>query len=150
LIDEAQKLNKLSLEILRVLLNYETNEFKMLQLVLLGQIELTRRLRQMRNLNDRISLKYLLRPLDERQTKELILFRLKAAGLNSQLHLFTEEAMQEIYRASAGYPRRIALICHNALKNLVMENRSMVDAQTIQRVIIQQQIEDHLPLEVAV
>ena len=48
-VDEAQKLNPLSLEVLRVLLNYETNEFKLLQLVLFGQLELLPRIKEMKN-----------------------------------------------------------------------------------------------------
>jgi len=71
LIDEAQKLNALSLEILRGLLNYETNEFKLLQLVLVSQLEFLPRLREIRNFLDRVCLKYVLNPLDEEETKEL-------------------------------------------------------------------------------
>ena len=61
IIDEAQKLNATSLEALRVLLNYETNQFKLLQLVLLGQIELLSTLRGLPNFLDRISFKTLLK-----------------------------------------------------------------------------------------
>jgi len=135
LIDEAQKLNSLSLEILRVLLNYETNEYKLLQLVLLSQLELLPRLHEMKNLWDRIDLKYVLNPLDEQETKELIEFRLKAAGYNSGVTFFTDEAIREIYHYTKGYPRRIAVICHNTLKTLVMENKPIVDAMMIQDLI---------------
>ena len=135
LIDEAQKLNTLSLEILRVFLNYETNEYKLLQLVLLAQLELLPRLREMKNLWDRISLKYVLNPLDEDETKEMIDFRLRAAGYDSSLPFFTDEAIAEIYRYTQGYPRRISMICHTALKNLVMENKPVVDVSIIQDLI---------------
>jgi len=63
IIDEAQKLNDSTLEILRVLLNYETNEFKLLQLVLLGQLELYSHIVNIANFFDRISFKYVLNPL---------------------------------------------------------------------------------------
>jgi general secretion pathway protein A len=135
LIDEAQKLNTLSLEILRVLLNYETNEYKLLQLVLLAQLELLPRLREIKNLLDRISLKYILNPLDERETKEMIEFRLRQAGYDSMLQVFTDEAITEIYRYTQGYPRRIAMLCHNALKALVIENKPVVDLTIIQDLI---------------
>jgi general secretion pathway protein A len=135
LVDEAQKLNSLSLEILRVLLNYETNEYKLLQLVLLGQMELLPRLREMRNFWDRISLKYVLNPFDEEETKEMIEFRLRAAGYNTGVEFFTGEAITEIYRYTQGYPRRIAMLCHNALKALVMENKPVVDALLIRNLI---------------
>jgi len=135
LIDEGQKLNTLSLEILRVLLNYETNEYKLLQLVLLSQLELLPRLREMKNFWDRVSLKYVLNPLDEGETKEMIGFRIKAAGYNSEVEFFSEEAIIEIHRYTQGYPRRISMLCHNALKALVMENKPIVDAAIIRSLI---------------
>jgi len=135
LIDEGQKLNTLSLEILRVLLNYETNEYKLLQLVLLSQLELLPRLREMKNFWDRVSLKYVLNPLDEEETKEMIEFRIKAAGYNSGVEFFSNEAIIEIYRYTQGYPRRISMLCHNALKALVMENKPIVDAAIIRGLI---------------
>ena len=135
LIDEAQKLNSLSLEGLRILLNYETNEYKLLQLVLLAQLELLPRLREIKNLMDRISLKYIINPLGEKETKEMIEFRLHQAGYNGSMSLFTQEAISEIYRCTQGYPRRISMLCHNALKALVMENKSLVDGQVIRDLI---------------
>jgi general secretion pathway protein A len=135
LIDEAQKLNTLSLEILRVLLNYETNKYKLLQLVLVGQMELLPRIRELKNLWDRISLKYVLNPFDERETKEMIEFRLKKAGYRGSMPFFTEEAIREICRCTQGYPRRIAMLCHNALKMLVMESKPYVDASIIRELI---------------
>lgn len=135
LIDEAQKLNPISLEILRCLLNYETNEYKLLQVVLLAQLELLPKLRSMKNLWDRINLKYVLNPLDEQDTKEMIQFRLRAAGYISSVDFFTEEAIEEIYRYTQGYPRRIAMICHHALKTLVMESKPVADAELVRNLI---------------
>lgn len=135
LVDEAQKLNTLSLEILRVMLNYETNEYKLLQVVLLGQMELLPRIREIKNLWDRVSLKYVLNPLDEKETKEMIEFRLKAAGYNSGVEFFTDEAIEEIYRYTQGYPRRISMLCHNALKALVLENKHIIDVNIIRNLI---------------
>lgn len=135
LIDEAQKLNTLSLEILRVLLNYETNEYKLLQVVLLSQMELLPRVREMANLFDRISLKYVLNPLDEQETKEMINFRLGCAGLQPHMSFFTDEAISEIHRYTQGYPRRISMLCHNALKALVMGNKTVVDLGVVQGII---------------
>src|SRR3989338_2936845 len=76
IIDEAQKLNLSTLETLRILLNFETNEFKLLQLVLLGQVELYPKIMQLPNFLDRISFKYTLNPLDAQETKELIHYRI--------------------------------------------------------------------------
>lgn len=135
LVDEAQKLNSLSLEILRVLLNYETNEYKLLQLVLLSQLELLPRLREIKNLWDRINLKYVLNPLDEQETKELIEFRLRASGYRANVPFFTDGAITQVYQYTQGYPRRISMLCHNALKSLVMESKPVVDAEIIQNLI---------------
>lgn len=135
LVDEAQKLNTLSLEVLRVMLNYETNEYKLLQVVLMGQMELLPRIRDIKNLWDRISLKYVLNPLDEKDTKEMIEFRLKAAGYDSNVEFFTDEAIEEIYRYTQGYPRRISMLCHNALKALVLENKHIIDVNIIRNLI---------------
>lgn len=135
LVDEAQKLNPVSLEVLRILLNYETNEYKLLQLVLLAQLELLPRLREIKNLMDRISLKYIINPLDEKETKEMIEFRIQQAGYNGGVPLFTDEAVEEIYNYTQGYPRRIAMLCHNALKTLVMENKAVVDGRIIRDLI---------------
>lgn len=134
-IDEAQKLNPASLEVLRVLLNYETNEYKLLQLVLFSQMELLPVIKGIKNFFDRIVLKYVLNPLDERETRDMINFRLRQGGFNSDLKLFTDEAVSEIYRFSQGYPRRINLICHNALRTLLAEDKTVVDAPLIRELI---------------
>lgn len=130
-IDEAHKLNPLSLEMLRILLNYETNEAKLLQLVLLGQLELLPLLQHMPNLSDRISFKSLLKPLELPETREMILFRLQEAGYRSSAPLFLDEAIEEIHSACEGYPRRIAMVCHRALRAMVMEGARVVDRKQV-------------------
>jgi len=135
LIDEAQKLNEMSLEILRVLLNYETNEYKLLQLVLLGQTELHEKILNIPNFFDRISFKYTLNPLSLKETAEMIEFRVRKAGYKSRMHLFLKDAVEEIHGATQGYPRRITMLCHKALKELVMGNKSVVSAGVIEDII---------------
>jgi general secretion pathway protein A len=130
-VDEAQKLNADSLETLRVLLNYETNEFKLLQLVLFAQMELLPRIKEINNFFDRIVLKYVINPLDELETRDFISFRLKHAGFNTELKLFTDEAVSEIQYYSQGYPRKINLICHNALRNLITGDKTLIDGSMI-------------------
>jgi general secretion pathway protein A len=134
-IDEAQKLNEVSLEVLRGLLNYETNDYKLLQLVLFAQMELLPKIKEIKNFFDRIVLKYVINPLDEPETKELINYRLHQSGSNAALKLFTDEAVSEIQRFSQGYPRRINLICHNALRNLVTSDKIVVDGALIRDLI---------------
>ena len=135
LIDEGQKLDANQLELLRILLNYETNEYKLLQLVILGQIELLPRIRKIKNFMDRIALKYLINPLDEAETKQMIEFRLKQAGYMAQAPLFTDDAVKYIYEHTQGYPRKIALLCHDCVETVIMEEKTVIDREIVQSVI---------------
>lgn len=135
LIDEGQKLSTPFLEILRTLLNYETNEYKLLQLVIVSQMELLPRVKKVKNFYDRIILKYIINPLDEKETKEMIEFRLKEAGLDPSKQLFSDTAIKFIFEYAQGYPRKISVLCHNALEALVMNGKSIVDEDVIGDVI---------------
>ncbi len=131
IIDEAQKLDPSSLETLRLFLNYETNQFKLLQLVLLGQTELLGTIKAIPNFFDRISSKTTLNPLSFEETKELINFRIHQAGYRSKMDLFLEEALRAIYEHTNGYPRQVTMLCHKALKEMLMKKRLVVDRQII-------------------
>jgi general secretion pathway protein A len=135
IVDEAQKLNDVTLEALRVLLNYETNEYKLLQLILLGQLELYAKIINIQNFLDRISFRYTLNPLDEEETRRLIEFRIRQAGYTARMFLFLDGAIREIHRYTKGYPRQIAMICHKALKALVMKRKSVIDEHLVREVI---------------
>jgi len=135
IVDEAQKLSPAALEILRVLLNYETNEFKLLQLVLLGQLELQDRIKAIPNFFDRISYKGKLEPLAYEEMREMILFRLKQAGYQARMELFLEEAFRAVYDYTGGYPRQVTLLCHRALKELLLKNKFVVDLELIENLI---------------
>ena len=135
LIDEAQKLNVQSIEVLRTMLNYETNKYKLLQLVLFAQTEFMPQVQQIRNFWDRLSMKYVLNPLSLKETKELIQYRLKQAGYRGGLTLFSDQAIDMIFHHTEGCPRRIMMLCHNSLENLIVKNRPAVDAETIRELI---------------
>jgi len=135
IIDEAQKLNEGTLENLRLLLNYETNEFKLLQLILLGQLELHTKIINIANFFDRISFKYTLNPLDLNETREMIEFRIRKAGYRASINLFLDEAIKGIYHHSRGYPRQITMLCHKALKELVLKNKFVIDEQLVTEII---------------
>lgn len=137
LIDESQKLSAENLEVLRTLLNYETNEYKLLQLVIMAQVELLPKIKRIRNFMDRVALKYVINPLDETETKKMIEFRLRQAGFRNQNPLFSDEAIRLIYEYTQGYPRRIAMLCHDCLETLVMKDRSFVDADIVNSLIPQ-------------
>jgi len=135
IIDEGQKLLPAQLEALRTLLNYETNEYKLLQLVIFSQMELLPRIHRMKNFFDRISTKYIIHALNEYETKQLIDFRLKQAGYLSERSLFTDEAIARVYHYTRGYPRQIARICHNAVNRLMVGESDRVTDNLIERVI---------------
>lgn len=139
IIDEAQKLNLTTLETLRLLLNFETNEYKLIQLVLLGQMELYSKVVHMANFLDRISFKYTLNPLGARETKELINFRLQQAGASLNHHYFADEAISEIYNYSRGYPRKITMLCHKIVKELAIQNKIIADRVLVRDVIEKEQ-----------
>ena len=135
IIDEGQKITGENLEVLRTLLNYETNEFKLLQLVIMAQVELLPRVKRIRNFIDRVALKYTINPLDERETREMIEFRLKCAGYSGGHNLFTDEAINGIYQYTQGYPRKIALCAHDALEEAVMREVAVVDRDMIETLV---------------
>lgn len=135
LIDEGQKLTTSFFEILRTVLNYETNEYKLLQLIIVSQMELLPRIKRIRNFYDRIGLKYIINPLDEKETREMMFFRLKTAGLDEGKRLFTEGAIKLIFQSSQGYPRKTSMICHDALEYLVMNGKKVVDESVVDEVV---------------
>ena len=65
----------------------------------------------------------------------MIEFRIKKAGYKSSMHLFLDEAISEVYQASKGYPRRITMLCHRLLKELILKNKVVVDANFVKSII---------------
>ena len=135
IIDEAQKLDPMSMEVLRLLLNYETNQFKLLQLVLLGQAELLGTIRNIPNFMDRISFKTMLNPFDFEEMKEMIYFRIQQAGYRARQDLFLEDALKEIFQYTRGYPRQVTMLCHRALKEMLMKNKGAIDRELVNGII---------------
>ena len=133
IIDEAQNLSYELLEQLRLLTNLETNERKLLQIILLGQPELLEMLedRRLRQLNQRIIARFHLDALDSNETEAYITHRLAIA--HGQPELFTRSAMKRVYRISAGIPRVINLICDRALLGTYAEHKQQVTPRIISR-----------------
>ncbi len=124
IIDEGQKLPEFGREILREFLNYETNEQKLLQIVIFAQNEFGQILKDHKNFADRVNQYYLLGPLNFRETRAMIRFRLARAGRPADAPaLFTLPGLWVIYRATGGYPRRIISLCHQVLLSLIIQNR---------------------------
>ena len=116
IIDEAQDLSDDALEDLRLLSNFQSLERRRLQIVLVGQIELARRLSapQLRQLNQRIGARALLPVLQGEEIYDYVEYRLRSRGGDIE-RLFTRGAIKELMRSSGGIPRRINVLCHNAL-----------------------------------
>ncbi len=114
-IDEAQNLSPEVLEQVRLLTNLETDRHKLLQIFLVGQPELRELLarREMRQLAQRVTARYHLEPLDERETGDYIHHRLRVAGGSDST--FPPAAVRAVYTASTGIPRLINVICDRAL-----------------------------------
>ncbi|MGR5294002.1 AAA family ATPase [Vibrio mediterranei] len=115
-IDEAQHLSAEVLEQLRLLTNLETDDHKLLKVLLIGQPELQDKLRttQLRQLAQRITGRYHLLPLTEGETRQYIEFRLSTAGGDTSL--FSKGAVAVMNKASQGIPRLINLIGDKALQ----------------------------------
>ena len=114
--DEAQGLSDDALEELRLLSNYGRPGENQLQLILAGQPELLRRLMapELRQFNERIGARTLLAPLDANESIEYIDYRLRSKG-GTAARIFNRKALQHIVAAGAGIPRRINVLCHNAM-----------------------------------
>ncbi|MDP1990530.1 MAG: AAA family ATPase [Syntrophales bacterium] len=124
IIDEGQKIPYFSREILREFLNYETNENKLLQIIIFAQNEFSQILKSHANFADRVNQLYFLKPLNFSQTKALIRFRLSRAGRPAEMPpLFTPLGLWAIYGATDGYPRRIITLCHQILLTLIIQNK---------------------------
>ncbi len=127
IVDEGQKIPKFCLEILREFLNFETNKYKLLQIVIFAQKEFEKTLEQHANFADRINLYHLLEPMSFRDTRLMIQFRLKQSSPGHQAPaLFSYPALWAIYRFTRGYPRKIINLCHRSILTMIIQNRTKV------------------------
>lgn len=134
IIDEGQKIPSYCLEILREFLNYETNDYKLLQIVIFAQTEFESVIRNHPNFADRISLRHFLKALSFSDTRMMIRFRLEKSSTSKQnLDLFTLPALIAVYRATGGFPRKIINLCHQCILAMIIQNRSKVGWGTVRR-----------------
>lgn len=133
MIDEAQHLDFDVLEQIRLLTNLETNDEKLLQIILIGQPELTEKLSrpELRQLNQRITARYNLQPLNLQETTAYIRHRLEVAGLRSGVSLFESAAVKQIHNLTRGIPRLINVLCDRALLGAYGQQRSRVNKKLI-------------------
>jgi len=133
-IDEAQNLSPEVLEQIRLLSNLETDTEKLLQIILLGQPELNDKLRleELRQLNQRITTRYHLTPLDEQETLEYIAYRLHIAGSKGGVR-FEKNAVRLIHGYAQGTPRLINAICDRALLIGYTQSARVITKSIVQR-----------------
>ena len=131
IIDEAQNLAADVLEQMRLLTNLETNERKLLQIILLGQPELAAMLErpELRQLGQRIVARYHLGPLTRPEVAAYVRHRLEVSGAKRQL--FPARLMRRLYRLSGGVPRVINVLCDRALLGAYVQSKERVDAATL-------------------
>lgn len=137
LIDEAQHLDFEVLEQIRLLTNLETNSEKLLQIILIGQPELAQMLArpELRQLNQRITARYNLDPLNLDETSAYIQHRLQVAGMSPERVIFTPAVVRGIYKATRGIPRVINVLCDRMLLGAYGRNASRVDHDMLQLAI---------------
>ncbi len=136
IIDEAQDLTEELLEQVRLLSNLETDDRKLLQIVLLGQPELRDRLNHhnLRQLRQRITVRYHLPPLGSDEVGQYINHRLVACGANGA-PWFTAAGLWRIYRYSRGIPRLINAVCDKCLLAGYVKRRERIDFRMVGRAI---------------
>ncbi len=138
LIDEAQDLTPEVMEQVRLLSNLETDQHKLIQIVLCGQPELKDRLARpdLRQLRQRITVRYHIPPLTLDETMMYIQHRLWVAGSNGEL-TFDASGVREVYRYAKGGPRLINAVCDHALLAGYVAQTKTLDARCVKRAIRQ-------------
>lgn len=133
-IDEGQNLKGEFLDVFRTLLNFETDEFKLLQLVIFGQPEMTSIIHEYPNFEDRITFNFELGPLDYESAEGIIKHRLTERG-GGDKEYFTDEALRAIHNQTQGYPRKINKLCHQLLLNMMSEKEEVVSLAIVENTI---------------
>ncbi len=136
LIDEAQNLSLPVLEQIRMLSNLETEKEKLIQIVLVGQSELKELLANpsLRQLDERITVRYELKPLDRKDVQGYVEHRLVVGGGRGNVG-FTASALREIYAYSQGNPRRINAVCDRSLVVAYAKDEFSISQGTVKKAI---------------
>ena len=131
IVDEAQNLKEKQLEQIRLLSNLETEKEKLLQIILVGQPELLDKLKlpSLRQLNQRVTVRFHMLPLDKKEVNDYIHHRIKIASLNGKHKIhFTDKATELIFELSGGTPRMVNILCDRALlAGYVAESQTIDD-----------------------
>jgi general secretion pathway protein A len=131
-LDEAQGLDLESLENLRLLSNLETENQKLIQIVLFGQTELEQKLQEknLRQLDQRILVRYHLLPLELKEIQPYIQHQLEVAKLQSRAE-FPADVANKIYEISRGFPRMINVLCERSMMSAFIENKRKISVENV-------------------
>jgi len=131
IIEESQNLTTDVLEQLRLLTNLETNQHKLLQIIMIGQPELLETLKrpEIRQLEQRITARYHLLPLSGNETAEYISHRLSVAGMREQI--FPPNVIKKIFKLTKGIPRRINVLCDRAMLGAYVQNGRIIEKKIL-------------------
>ncbi len=133
LIDEAQLLNRATLEEVRLLLNFQLSDRFLITVILFGQPELIEKIREIEQLNQRIAVKYHVNPFDFDDTARYVHFRQKKAGRNESV--FSREAIEKIYDHSKGVPRKINNLCDLSLLVGCSKSKPIIDSRIVESIV---------------
>jgi general secretion pathway protein A len=129
IIDEAQLMRGKQFEIVRQLSNFETNDTKLLQIILAGQLELRNKLKMKKALMSRIVITSTLQAFSRDEMADMILFRLKVAGGNG--NIFISDSLDRVYEHSNGIPREAIKLCGFAMQRAHLNGEKQISAQAI-------------------
>ena len=148
IIDEAQDLEPGVLEQLRLLSNLETEREKLLQIVLVGQPELRDTLGrpELAQLDQRVTLRWHLGPLDEEETAAYVRHRIRVASEGREPVNFSASALSTVYRIANGIPRVINILCHRALLIAYTREERQIDRAIILQAAKEIGREDNSPI----
>ncbi|CAN2043075.1 general secretion pathway protein A [Candidatus Magnetomoraceae bacterium gMMP-13] len=134
IIDESQNLPNDTLEELRLISNLETEKKKLLQIILVGQVELEEKLKSpdLKQFYQRITIRYRLKPLPKNDMIDYIRHRLRLAGGTGNVS-FASGVLDKIYKNSKGFPRLINIICERALMAAFVENTNQIEKKHVEK-----------------
>lgn len=135
IIDEAQNLSSDMLEEIRLLSNLETPSSKLIQIMLVGQPELEEKLaqQQLRQLRQRIVLRFRLRPFEQDETEHYVQERLRLAGYTGK-GLFKRNALRKLHAVSGGIPRLLNVVCDGSLLLAYSRGLAVIDVDEVEEV----------------
>ena len=134
IVDEGQNLPGEMLDVFRTLLNFETDDFKLLQLIIFGQPEMGAMIHKYPNFEDRISFDFEVGPISLEDMKGMIDHRIDVTG-GIRGSWFNEKALIKIHKNTQGYPRKVTQLCHQLLLTMMSEDKTDIDEEMVQRVM---------------